>query len=299
MASLLAGDEPFVAETTPSSTSADDSIALFPKRKRRRRETSLVEKIDLIQRADSGVSQRHLARDFDIGLGTVNNILKKKVKTLYEAEAPPSNAPKRKARHEVLNNMVWDWYKAQKGPISGIMVQEKALELAKRVPQAQSFKASNGWLETFCKRHHISFRKQRQAATAPPLPMAMDLPDPSLEEWGDWYASERMMELLKLYAPDDVFSGSETQLLYQTLPDTAGRLLRDLKDHSLSLQEDADVITLLLCCNATGSHKIPPLIVGSEVKVDASLEALGMKKAPQAWMTADIFTTGFSRSTPI
>ncbi|RHZ32959.1 hypothetical protein DYB26_010609 [Aphanomyces astaci] len=264
--------------------------------KRARRETSLVEKLQLIHRADSGsVSQRKLAKDFNIGLGTVNNILKKKANTLLEAHegAPREAKVRKKPRHEVVDQLVFEWLKGVKGPhLTGNMVKDKALELAKRMPNTDHFKASNGWLESFCKRHDISFRKLRKesssAATTVPTLDAM-VPDSGFDEWTQWFGS--MSSVLGLYAADDIYSCSETQLLYQTLPDTAARLLKDLKTHNLSLHEDTEVATLLLCCNMSGSHKLPPLVVGCDhpSTLCQPQDDVGFKRAPQAWMTADIF----------
>ncbi|ETV85045.1 hypothetical protein H257_02922 [Aphanomyces astaci] len=264
--------------------------------KRARRETSLVEKLQLIHRADSGsVSQRKLAKDFNIGLGTVNNILKKKANTLLEAHegAPRETKVRKKPRHEVVDQLVFEWLKCVKGPhLTGNMVKDKALELAKRMPNTDHFKASNGWLESFCKRHDISFRKLRKesssAATTVPTLDAM-VPDSGFDEWTQWFGS--MSSVLGLYAADDIYSCSETQLLYQTLPDTAARLLKDLKTHNLSLHEDTEVATLLLCCNMSGSHKLPPLVVGCDhpSTLCQPQDDVGFKRAPQAWMTADIF----------
>ncbi|KAF0733064.1 hypothetical protein Ae201684_009886 [Aphanomyces euteiches] len=256
--------------------------------KRPRRETSLVEKLQLIHRADSGsISQRKLAKDFNIGLGTVNNILKKKAATLLEAhEGQRPASTRKKPRHALVDQLVFDWMKSVKGPLNGNMVKDKALELAKRLPSAEQFKASNGWLESFCKRHSISFRKMRKESSVPTSAPLDLINDNGFEEWTQWFAS--MSSVLSLYTPNDIYSCSETQLLYQTLPDTAARLLRELKTHNLSLHEETEVSTLLLCCNMSGTDKLPPLIIGSDQNSTLPDE-LGFKKAPQAWMTADIF----------
>ncbi|ETW06124.1 hypothetical protein H310_03713 [Aphanomyces invadans] len=274
-----------------------EATAATKSRKRPRRETTLVEKLQLIHRADSGsVSQRKLAKDFNIGLGTVNNILKKKANTLLEAhEGTPREAKvRKKPRHEVVDQLVFEWIKGVKGTLTGKMVKAKALELAKRMPNTQLFKASNGWLESFCKRHSISFRKLRKDASTSsvganvPTLEAM-LPDSGFDEWAQWFGS--MSSVLGLYSADDIYSCSETQLLYQTLPDTAARLLKDLKTHNLSLHEDTEVATVLLCCNMSGSHKLPPLVIGCDrpSMITQHHDDLGFKRAPQAWMTADIF----------
>ena len=55
--------------------------------------------------------------------------------------------------------MIWESFKdksPRKLPISGPMLQEKALQLTKDLGNTE-FKASNGWLESFCKFNNIVF----------------------------------------------------------------------------------------------------------------------------------------------
>lgn len=59
-----------------------------------------------------------------------------------------------------LDRVVFEWFcraRSHSLPVSGPILQEKALEISKKVGM-DNFKASNGWLQRFRERHCISFK---------------------------------------------------------------------------------------------------------------------------------------------
>lgn len=72
------------------------------------------------------------------------------------------------SRYADVNALVWTWYNhaRQAGiQMSGPMIQEKALQLAKEL-QIPGFKASNGWLHSWKSRYNItSFKDETVEAT--------------------------------------------------------------------------------------------------------------------------------------
>jgi hypothetical protein len=60
---------------------------------------------------------------------------------------------------KVIDERVYEWFtnvRCQNIPISGPILQTKALQVATSI-SLNDFRASNGWLEAFCKRHCIQF----------------------------------------------------------------------------------------------------------------------------------------------
>ena len=91
----------------------------------------------------------------------MSTILKRKLDYLTAFEENADKDHKRlcvKSPLEELNILVWEWFQKARAtniPVSGPLLQEKALEFGKEL-KVTDFKASNGWLECFWKRHAIS-----------------------------------------------------------------------------------------------------------------------------------------------
>ena len=63
-----------------------------------------------------------------------------------------------KTGNKEINKLIWEWFKdpnRRNLPISGPMLQEKALQFAKDLGNTE-FKASNGWLKSFYKGNNIA-----------------------------------------------------------------------------------------------------------------------------------------------
>jgi len=126
---------------------------------KKRRELTIRDKLDVIN-ASEGKSQRQLAAQFNICKSQVHNILKRKNEIKETFCASP--APERKRRfirteNEDVNLSTLEWYVSQREgyiSVTGAMIQRKARELAQQMGK-KDFKASNGWLESFRKRHNI------------------------------------------------------------------------------------------------------------------------------------------------
>ena len=90
------------------------------------------EKVKLIHSNGSGKSQRSLVAEFNISLGAVNNIIKKKRRYLEAFEqSPNSTYLKRHKKNgmDELNAAVQSWFETARNkqmPISGPLLQLKA-----------------------------------------------------------------------------------------------------------------------------------------------------------------------------
>lgn len=131
-----------------------------------RKRISLLQKMEVIAHSkETKCSVRQLAKIFGIGKTQASLILKEeeKLRTILHCE---DNYPVHcKLRPNSvgfkIDRLVFDWYSEKKdyAQISKTMIRNKALKLAKEMG-FDNFKASNGWLVKFLKRHKINFNSQ-------------------------------------------------------------------------------------------------------------------------------------------
>lgn len=152
----------------------------FPVRKyppKERVNLSLSEKIAIIDEYEHGPvrSHRKLAEKYNVSKSTVAEMLRNKA-VLQNAFMINANTKRKRfnsaSRYADINALVWSWFtKARESGIqmSGPMIQEKALQLAKEL-QVPGFKGSNGWLHSWKSRYNItSFKDETSDPTAKPL----------------------------------------------------------------------------------------------------------------------------------
>ncbi|CAF4853678.1 unnamed protein product, partial [Rotaria socialis] len=100
---------------------------------------------------------------YKISIGSVSNIVKRKVEYIENYEQNENSNKKRNLRDEFshqLDQKVYEWFVQQRSkniPIAGPLLQEQARQIRQQLggSNAGDFKASNGWLEKFRKRHGI------------------------------------------------------------------------------------------------------------------------------------------------
>lgn len=170
-----------------------------------RRELPLQEKIDLIKEKERGSSHRQLSERFRISIGSVSNIVKRKLEYTEDYETNRNKKINRRCREDSnqdVNEGVYEWFVAQRSkniPISGPILQEYARNYAQTFDQKTTFKASNGWLDRFRTRFNITFR-------------AISGESRSVDENTiiDWRS--RLGSIIEHYDPKNVFNRDETGL---------------------------------------------------------------------------------------
>ena len=119
-----------------------------------------------------------------------------------------SRKRKRGTNNDDLNDAVSKWFKLarqQNIPVSGPMIQKEAKLIAAKLGNSE-FKASNGWLESFKRRHNLKqFSVSGEAA------------DISEETVQSWY--ERIKNITQGYKPEDVWNIDETGCFFRALPE--------------------------------------------------------------------------------
>ena len=117
----------------------------------KRNKVTFETKLDAIKLLDEGKSIIEVAAELGIGAGSVQKVknrnpnccLSLKISRLYI--------------FSVVNILFWRWFYTARGNgyhISGPILQEKSLCFARALESIDDFKASNGWLDKWRKRHN-------------------------------------------------------------------------------------------------------------------------------------------------
>lgn len=250
---------------------------------RKRIALSLDQKMELIK-ASSGRSSRQLADQFGIGRTQVQGILKRKAELMEEYDSNNNGARKRacyRSEHEDIDKLTWAWFQRARGlntPVSGPMIQQQALDYAKELGKVD-FRASNGWLTRFKTRHNIG------SATLSGERASVDQDD--VTSW-----RQRLPEITKDFAPEDVYNMDETGLFFRALPD---KTLAVRGSDCAGGKKAKERLTVVLCVNAVGDFE-KPLVIG-HAKKPRCFKNLNPHQLPvtwtankKAWMTTAIFT---------
>lgn len=132
---------------------------------------NLEEKMDVVKYAEKNkLSIRQLASQFLVSKTQIADILKQRgeIKKIHAENGNIRRKRKfKKTGGVAVDAAVSAWfYEVQKKGISpsGRQIKEKALEVAKELNV--ELKASNGWLDKFCRRHNIVLKKSRENITS-------------------------------------------------------------------------------------------------------------------------------------
>ncbi len=218
-----------------------------------RHDLTLEEKISLLKDKDNGMTYRKLAEKYNVSLGAVTKIMKRRDEYLSDYEDNQNKETKRKIKDNVtqqIDQAVYEWFCSQRAkniPISGPLIQERARQIAEQlgVPDDQ-FKGSNGWLNRFKVRHSVVFRKISGESAK--------VNTTTIDEW-----KERLPILIDNYSENDIFNCDETGLFFKALPDKCFVLK---KDECKGGKRAKDRYTVLLCVNWSGREKLKPMVIG-------------------------------------
>ena len=166
-------------------------------------------------------------------------------------------------------------------PISGPILQEKALQLATELG-FNDFKASAGWLESWKSRYNIGHFK-----------ICGDSADVNEATVTEHKAS--LQEKLRGFEPVDIFNCDESSLFFRALPDKTFEMRgKECKGGKLSKER----VTIMLACSQTG-EKLKPLVIGKAAKTRC-FKNINIDNLPVHWesnrrslMTSEIFQNGF------
>jgi hypothetical protein len=176
------------------------------------------------------------------------------------------------------------WYEERGGIISGDLLRLKAEKFWSRIEvyRGQPLPSlSTGWLQNFKERYGIKKRvKHGEAASV------------DVEK-----AAKEMLEIAKVtetYRPCDIYNCDETGVFWKLVPDAS---LSTTAFNTAGTKKEKARITVHFCCNADGSHKLKPWIIGTARKprafqaagVDMNRWNMVWRFNGSAWMLNGIF----------
>ena len=251
---------------------------------RRRKSLSIAQKVEIIRVVETGGQRKSdVAARFGIARSTLSTILKVKEKVMADYERSNTRSDRKRIRlsqFDDLERAVYQWFvsvRARDIPVTGPMIQQKAMEYARELGHVQ-FTASSGWLQNFKDRHNIAFRAicGESEAVSP-------------EDVTEWI-THVLPDLIKDYASSDIFNADETGLFYRMTPD---RTLAFRGEQCHGGKRSKERITVMLCSNMDGSEKIQPLVIGKfqNPRCFRGIRTLPVKyyANKKAWMTTEIY----------
>lgn len=235
----------------------------------------------MIDEVIKGGKKSDIAKKYEVPLSTLSSILKQSDKILVKASTGENvNIQKiRKVKDSRLEDAILTFVQQCRRniiPISGAIIKQKALQYAGAIG-VLNFKASEGWLTGFKKRHNIIFKK-----------LSGEGADANLNNVEIWM--QNLPSLLKDFDADNIYNIDETALFYRCFPDKT----MDFKSSKcVGGKYSKERITVLVGANSTGSKKLPLLVIGKakQPRCFKNVRSLPVKyKAnAKAWMTSEIF----------
>lgn len=246
---------------------------------------TLKEKLEVLEYAKKHPkdSTRQLAEKFSCGRTQIQGILKNKESLVrsFEDNAPLSRKRTKTSSNEEINEAMIHWFKLARQrniPVSGPMIQEEAKIMAEKMGMTD-FKASNGWLSSFKKRHNIKqFAVSGEAA---------DVADETVDSW-----KERVKTIMEGYEARDTWNLDETGCFYRALPE---KTLAEKKSCCKGGKKAKQRLTIAFIANAAGEKELP-IVIGKAAKprcfkgIRDPSKPLGIPyySQPKAWMSSEI-----------
>lgn len=248
---------------------------------RRNHRVPLRTKYEILQRIKNGATLTNLSREYNIPRSTVGRIRKMEgelEKFCLEKEHINGMSGRKRLqgkRGDIgLDSCMEIWYLQNHylgNLVAGKMLQEKALEFNIKLNGPKTFKASNGWLQSFKTRCGIKKQHTQDEKS-------------SINSGTAFEFKTKFSQALKndQYPLENIYNADENILWWKTFP------------KKTEYEKNAPKVTLVICSNATGSHKIPLMIIGRS-KIPWSLKTadnlpIKYKAQESSWIDTTVFT---------
>lgn len=250
-------------------------------------------KISALKRIQDGADLKSIAEEYGVGYSTVKEWKSKQAIFIEFASKTESNkninkrCTLKKSKFDKLDEALWIWFcqeRRRNTPLDGPIVKEKAKFFYKLLYCDDNFMASEGWFYAWKKRHGIRY-----------ISVSGEKLCGNLEAVADF-----RKEFLKIVedenlTPEQIYNFDETGINWKRLP--AKTLVTNDEKSASGYKLNKERITVGLCSNASGTHKLPPFMIGKYEKPRA-FKNLNLKSLPvyythqrSAWMNCFLFKT--------
>ncbi|XP_043478908.1 jerky protein homolog-like [Leptopilina heterotoma] len=219
----------------------------------RRKTLSCIEQFELLRKVKDGVPKETIVQDYDICTSTYYRIIERKSEILKNTNNFETNRKFSKATSaKLLDDAVIKWYLQERdrgSTLSMAIIQQKALTFGKMLDiPLHKFKASNGWFQSFKRRHCITNIQIKDEVVSN---------DFGAEKF--FYCVLNQKIAVENLSTENVYNADETGIFWRTSPFSQQCTMEMKYQETKHLNSH---ITALFCSNFNGSHRIPPLIIG-------------------------------------
>jgi hypothetical protein len=205
-------------------------------------------------------SKRALAREYDVSEGVIQKVWEKRDSilersTLLSEEAKQKTFRASIGRFTELEDMLYIWIDSMchaRLPVSPSLAIAKAKNIAFTLSISDSdFKASWQWLS------HFRTRQGLQKMLLHGEGAEVDKNDLELLS-----ALEELYSIIAQYDPENVYNMDETGLFFRLLPKYSILMPNEDISSTRGKKKAKDCVSLIVCANVSGTHKIPCIIIG-------------------------------------
>lgn len=266
--------------------------------KRKRNVLTIQDKLDIIDRLERGEKAVNIAAEMNIGKTTVSDIKSQKEKlinfavTMQTSKGTTGRKTMKPSSDEMRDKAIYAWFvqlRTKGVTISGPILKEKAIMFHEKLSGKTSFTASDGWLYKFKQRHGIRqltlSGEKLSAPTHEINPFRQQL---------QAYVKERNL------VPEQIYNADETGIYWKMIPNKT--LACSSEKSAAGHKQQKERLTILGCTNATGGHKLKPLVIGKS-KNPRCFKHVNMDRLPvkwtnqrSAWMDTVIFLDWFHQT---
>lgn len=192
----------------------------------------------------------------------------------------------KKPENPEVEEALYTWFLQQRKnhvPISTDILRSKARYFYEQITGKNDFLASSGWLDKFKLRHGIRFLK----VCGERISSNVDAVKPFQEKF------LKIVNEMNI-GPEQIYNADESALFWRVLPNTTWVHQDEKSAPGRKISKDR--ITFMPCCNATGTHKLPLLVIGKAQNPRAFKNCqlpVTYRATSRGWMTRTLFSEWF------